>query len=162
MPAQYTPEPARTGYFTDLNGKRIAPHRGLHHYTIGQRPKLGGMNGRWFISRKGVGARGEDILLVPGHDHPTLQCEELWSKDFNWIAGQPPAQLKDGGCLDALVQVRHRMQPVKGRVSLAAGNEVQVEFPDPVGAVAAGQIVGVWRDDQCLGSGVIDRTLCTE
>lgn len=49
-------------------------------------------------------------------DHPALQCEQLWSGDFNWIAGHPPAEMDDGGTLDALVQVRHRMRPVTGRV----------------------------------------------
>jgi len=35
-----------------------------------------------------------------------------------------------------------------------------VDFVEPVGAVAEGQIVGVWRGDQCLGSGVIGVTEC--
>lgn len=148
--SQYT-TPAEPGYFVNLDGERIAPHRGNCYYTIGQRPRLGGMQGRWFIARKHVGD-GNDILLVPGADHPALQCEQLWSSDFNWIAGRPPPDLED-----ALIQVRHRMSPVPGTVSLD-GDRVKVAFETPVGAVAEGQIVGVWKGSQCLGSGVISET----
>jgi tRNA-specific 2-thiouridylase len=63
--AQYTSPPTSTGYFVNTEGERLGPHRGLHYYTIGQRPGLGGMQGRWFVARKGVGS-GEDVLIVQG------------------------------------------------------------------------------------------------
>lgn len=49
-------------------------------------------------------------------DNPALQCEELWSSDFNWIAGAPPSGMEEG--MDVLAQVRHRMRPVDARVRL--------------------------------------------
>lgn len=58
------------------------------------------------------------------------------------------------------------MEPVKARVQLFGdrkrGDQVQVSFPDPISAVAAGQIVGIWNGDQCLGSGTIERTQCAD
>lgn len=65
LAAQYTSPSTSTGYFVNMEGKCLGPHRGLHYYTIGQRPGLGGMPGRWFVARKGVGS-GEDILIVQG------------------------------------------------------------------------------------------------
>lgn len=148
--SQYT-SPAEPGHFVNLEGERMAPHRGNYYYTIGQRPRVGGLpGGRWYIAKKHV--NGNDILLVPGSDHPALYCERLWSSDFNWIAGRPPDDIGE-----ALIQIRHRMEPVPGRVSIEDGR-VRVDFEQPVGAVAEGQIVGVWDGDRCLGSGVIEET----
>lgn len=50
----------------DQNGKGFGKHRGQLYYTIGQRARLGGMQGRWFVARKGVGEDKNDILLVQG------------------------------------------------------------------------------------------------
>lgn len=63
--AQYVTTPSE-GWFVNPSGERIAKHRGLSFYTIGQRPGLGGMQGKWFIAKKGLGENGADILVVPG------------------------------------------------------------------------------------------------
>lgn len=63
--AQYVTTPTE-GWFVNPSGERIAKHRGLSFYTIGQRPGLGGMPGKWFIAKKGLGENGADILVVPG------------------------------------------------------------------------------------------------
>ncbi|WOO76681.1 tRNA-specific 2-thiouridylase MnmA [Vanrija pseudolonga] len=159
--SQYTSPPSSTGYLVDTAGKRFGVHRGSHYYTIGQRARVGGMDGRWYVAQKGVGESGNDILLVHGGDHPALQCKELACGEFNWIAGAPPPELEDGGVLDAMVQVRHRMSAVKAQVELVDGR-VHITFDDTVVGVAPGQIAGVWKDDQCLGSGLIATTRCLE
>lgn len=114
MTAQYVP-PA-PGWFVNEAGERVAEHKGLSAYTVGQRARLAsmkpGMGGKWFVARKGVGA-GSDILIVPRADHPALQCVELWSDAFSWIAGHPP-DLEEGK--ELLAQVRHRMAPVRAIV----------------------------------------------
>ncbi|TXT15919.1 hypothetical protein VHUM_00422 [Vanrija humicola] len=110
--SQYTSPPSTTGYLVDTAGKRYGAHRGSHYYTIGQRARVGGMDGRWFVAQKGVGENGNDILLVQGADHPALQCKELDCGEFNWIAGVPPPEMDGSGVLDAMVQVRHRMSAV--------------------------------------------------
>jgi tRNA-specific 2-thiouridylase len=38
----------------------------LWHYTIGQRARLPSREERWFVSRKGVGKEGKDVMVVPG------------------------------------------------------------------------------------------------
>jgi tRNA U34 2-thiouridine synthase MnmA/TrmU len=70
-----------------------------------------GMRGKWFVARK---LPGNDILIVPRADHPSLQCTQLWSDAFHWIAGHPPEV--EGKELFA--QVRHRMAPVPAHVKL--------------------------------------------
>lgn len=42
--------------------------------------------------------------------------------------------------------------------SCKADPSVRVTFPEPVTAVAEGQVVGLWDGDMCLGSGIIEGT----
>lgn len=63
--AQYT-SPADKGYLVTPTGDRVAPHRGMWYYTIGQGAKLPGMKLKWFVAKKGMGEGGQDIMVVPG------------------------------------------------------------------------------------------------
>ncbi|KAL7423912.1 hypothetical protein Q5752_001497 [Cryptotrichosporon argae] len=167
--SQYTAD-AGPAHLVSPAGEQLAPSRGAWHYTIGQRARLPGMDGRWFVARKNVGAGGEDVLVVPGADHPALLCVELAAPSFHWIAGALPPQLVEQGRMRALVQVRHRMAPVPALVvrgtltpdADAGGSGVRVVFDTPLAAVAPGQVVGVWDGEQCLGSGEIARTVCAD
>lgn len=66
LPAQYT-SGAGEGSLIDESGRvLLEQHRGLWNYTVGQRARIAGLPGRWFVARKGVGLRQNDILVVPG------------------------------------------------------------------------------------------------
>lgn len=59
--------------------------------------------------------------------------------------------------MEVLIQIRHRMQAVPGRIKLK-DDDVLCHFRDPVKAVAEGQVLAVYDGLECLGSGVIIRT----
>lgn len=63
--AQYT-SPPEPGYLVNLSGKRLAEHKGLWYYTIGQRARVANQLKPMFVAKKGVGEKGTDILVVPG------------------------------------------------------------------------------------------------
>ncbi|CAD6574901.1 MAG: hypothetical protein TREMPRED_001244 [Tremellales sp. Tagirdzhanova-0007] len=157
--AQYTSPPPSQGYLVDSEGKRLGEHQGLWYYTIGQGARLGGMSDPWFVARKGVGETGQDILVVPGSDHPKLMCTRLHTKDFHWIHGRVPKGIVPGGKKRAFVQLRHRMQPVSGVLSHdwdAKG--LTIDFPEAIHGVAPGQVAAIWYQKWCLGSGIIEQT----
>ncbi|GFZ51238.1 hypothetical protein JCM24511_08996 [Saitozyma sp. JCM 24511] len=157
--SQYTSPPSTPGHIVDPSGKRLAEHDGLWHYTIGQRARVAGMDGRWFVAKKGVGESKQDILVVPGADHPALQCMRVYTEPFHWIADKVPKGFVAGGSKKAQVQVRHRMKPVTGILSLAEdGQGLICDFPEPVPAVAPGQVLVIWYQKWCLGSAVIRDT----
>jgi len=64
--AQYVSKPAVQGYLVDAEGKQLAPHKGLWHYTVGQGAKLSGQLEPMFVAKKCIGETGQDILVVPG------------------------------------------------------------------------------------------------
>ncbi|KAK0556663.1 hypothetical protein OC846_000982 [Tilletia horrida] len=178
-------------------GEVLGQHSGLHTLTIGQSARIPGQTERWYVARKSRGQRRQggsstsddsmranEVVVVPGRSHPLLLCVRARVKAFSWVAGQQPAELNtansdgDAANVRAWAQVRHRQKAVPCRVTIRAkeGQDVpprllDVEFDDPVAAVAPGQVLALWADGDattgdagarirpnvvCLGSGVIE------
>lgn len=167
----------------------IGTHEGLHTLTIGQRAKLPGLKQRWFIAAKrvrmlterseseeavGVGVGVGEAIVVPGHDHPLLQCVhvEVPSSSFQWVsASGPPSELAEAGAgpdlgVPLLAQLRHRSPEVPCRVSLrrsrmsTSGPLLRITFDvDADGrrptAVCPGQTLALYDGQRCLGSVVV-------
>ena len=100
---------------------------------------------------------------TPGHanpsDSPALQCTRIHTHDFHWIAGKTPKGIVPGGRKRALVQVRHRMEPIPAVISHDwNGLGLTIDLLEPVHGVAAGQVCAVFYLKWCLGSGVIKQT----
>ncbi len=142
------------GEIVDERGRVIGAHRGLHHYTLGQRRGLGigGQRGAdespWFVIRR---ERETNRLVVSQNaQHPALMCTELWAGPFNWLgeAGDRPLQAR----------IRHR-QPLQGcRILAVEAQTVHVRFDRPQRAAVPGQFLALYDDERCLGGGEIMRT----
>ncbi|OXH22808.1 tRNA (5-methylaminomethyl-2-thiouridylate)-methyltransferase [Cryptococcus neoformans] len=158
--SQYT-SPPEPGYLVNLSGERLAEHKGLWYYTIGQRARVANQLKPMFVAKKGVGEKGTDILVVPGSDHPMLLCKSVHTSDFHWIHRTFPQELLAKEPEKVGIQVRHRMNPVGGRIVIGGdAKDVIVEFNEPIVGVSPGQVVAIWHDGWCLGSGVINGTKC--
>jgi len=137
-------------------GERIGRHRGLIHYTIGQRKglEIGGLKDYpeqpWFVACKSL----EDNTLVAVQDsaHPWLMSDRLEAMSMNWIRGAPPAP---GTRLSA--KVRYRQADQACEIIDADGERLSLRFEAPQRAVTAGQSVVIYAGDECLGGGVIER-----
>ena len=66
FPAQYasTAEGKASGDVVSPDGRILGRHRGLWHYTIGQRARLGGMGEALYVAKKSVDRN--EIVVVPG------------------------------------------------------------------------------------------------
>jgi tRNA-specific 2-thiouridylase len=75
---------------------------------------------------------------------------------MRWVGGGPP----ESGPFEAAAKIRYRGEEVPAVVEpLGEGAEVRVEFRRPERAVAPGQSVVVYRDDEVLGGGRIVEAL---
>ena len=139
---------APEGDFITPEGRVLGRHRGITHYTIGQRKHLGI-------------AVGEPIYVVsidPVGNTVTLGGSELLFGDvctvgdFNWISGEAP---KTPIRCAAKTRYRHREQPCTATVN-ADGTVTRV-FDAPVRAITPGQAAVLYDGDTVLGGGTILR-----
>ncbi|KAI8146522.1 5-methylaminomethyl-2-thiouridylate-methyltransferase [Fennellomyces sp. T-0311] len=138
------------GPAVDLDGNLIGQHKGLFGYTVGQASRICHGSDKWFVAHKRVS--DNTLVCVPGSDHPALFHSALTARDWVWIEGRPPFAIENV-LVDA--QVRYRMAPQKAVLSALDDGRYHLKFLDPIRAMAPGQQVVIYRDDWCLGGGVI-------
>ncbi|MEN4012705.1 MAG: tRNA 2-thiouridine(34) synthase MnmA [Bellilinea sp.] len=138
----------RTGKIISSTGQYLGEHQGLGFYTIGQRKGLGMAAGKpLYVVEKRI---EENILVVGEEDE--LGFDRLTTGDVNWIGGCPPAEK-----FNAEIKIRYKANPVAGEVSVLAGNRIQVWFSQPLRDITPGQRAVLYRDEQVLGGGIIER-----
>jgi tRNA-specific 2-thiouridylase len=146
--------PHAPGPMLTPEGAEVGRHIGLAFYTIGQRKGIG-LGGRrdgdgtpWYVAAKDVAANA--LIVVQGHDHPLLQSRRLRAADLAWVAGEPP----HAGVAYA-AKTRYRQSDAPCRVEDLDGSAMTVGFDAPQWAVTPGQSVVLYRNEICLGGGVI-------
>ncbi|TIB73451.1 5-methylaminomethyl-2-thiouridylate-methyltransferase [Wallemia mellicola] len=136
------------GYFLTEDNKPIGKHRGVHHYTIGQKAGIGGMPSKMFVAAK----RDTDIIVVNNSQHDLLKCKKIFTLgDTNWLADIPAKSF------EAHAQVRHRQQETRCTVEVV-DNKLEITYQEYEMAVAPGQVVAIYIGDICVASATIDKT----
>jgi tRNA-specific 2-thiouridylase len=144
--------PTKPGTMRTPEGKVVGEHVGLSFYTIGQRKGvgIGGMRNSsgdaWYVSGKDL--EKNELIVVQGHDHPMLLSSRLHAGDLAWVSGELP---RNETCS---AKTRYRQTDADCRVR-ESKDGIDVEFADPQWAVTPGQSVVLYRDEVCLGGGVI-------
>ena len=135
------------GRFVDTQGKVLGTHRGIIHYTIGQRRGLG------IAAEAPLYVCGIDVLnneVVLGRNE-ALFSTELDASGCNWISGNVP-----DAPLRVTARIRYR-QPEQPCTVMATGPAtVHVSFAAPQRAITRGQAVVFYDGDTVLGGGTID------
>ena len=150
--AHYLPD--RPGPIVDTDRRVLGEHRGLHTFTLGQRRGIGipsNTDHRAFVV---VAKDLERNELVVGWDQP--ETPGLFQSGArigrpNWIAHPPPAE---GETL--LARVRYRDPPTPVRIDEVEGQSLRVSFAEPQRALARGQILALYREDELVGGGVYE------
>lgn len=130
----------------------LGQHQGLSFYTLGQRKQLGigGVKNLpeapFFVVKKDF----ETNVLYVSQDEADLETSKLKADTLRWVSNTAPE-----GQFDALAKVRYRTQAVPCTV-FVEDEKMRVEFATPVRAVTPGQSVVLYKDDVCLGGGVIE------
>jgi tRNA-specific 2-thiouridylase len=134
------------GDLVDSVGTSIGRHKGIHHYTIGQ--------------RRGIGVAAEAPLYVTAIDAARNRVvvgsqQDLLSTEFtaagvNWIAFDYPTQ-----AVRAEVRVRYRHQAAAATITSLENGSVRVNFDEPQRAITPGQATVFYRDDEVIGGGWI-------
>jgi tRNA-specific 2-thiouridylase len=123
------PNTSFSGDIVDLDGNILGRHRGVIHFTVGQRKGLGlsGNGQPLFVVR--IDARQNRIVVGP---REALRTTTIALKDVNWLS----AQTEPFPCA---VKVRSTRPPVEAMVFPQADGHALVEIPSGEEAVAPGQ-----------------------
>ncbi len=136
------------------DGQKIGEHKGAHYFTIGQRKGLdiGGTPLPLFVIDTDV---KENIIYTgQGENHPGLLRMGLFVKkeDIHWL--RPDLTLDIGNKVKYTARIRYR-QPLENATLYREEQGLYVIFERPQKAIAAGQFVAWYHDDELIGSGVI-------
>ena len=134
------------GDFVDETGRGLGRHKGITHYTIGQRKGLG-VSSNEPLYVKAIDPERNQVILS-GND--ALFSRQLTAGAFNWIAWDvPPRQFQ----CSAKARYRHPEQPCQ--VTIREDGTVEVLFDQPQRAITPGQAVVLYDGDTVLGGGTI-------
>ena len=160
---QYLPDAATPGPIVSTDGKVVGEHLGLMYCTIGQRKGLhiGGSKDStgeaWYVVDKDL--KNNALIVAQGHNHPALFSRGLYASQETWIIAPPALPLK------CTCKIRYRQPDVQCEVhkvqaqlagDTAPREVLQVNFTEPVSAVAPGQSVVFYSGSDCLGGAIIE------
>ncbi len=143
------PGAAEPGDIVGLDGAVLGRHRGVIHYTVGQRRGLGlGGAAPHYVVR--LDAPRRRVVVGP---REALGCARIGLREVNWIGPDRPAA-------DAPVRVRLRSTHAGAQATVLAGeaDAAEVILETPERGVAPGQACVVYQGERVLGGGFIART----
>ncbi len=141
-----TGKPSPEGNFVKADGTVLGRHKGIIHYTIGQRRGLGLPMGRRVVVTK---IRPETNEVVIG-EQEDVWTDQLLADRLNWMSVPGLA-----GEREAVAKIRYNHTGTPCTIWETAPDQVRVFFHEPVRAVTPGQAV-VFYDGECvLGGGTI-------
>lgn len=133
------------GPILDLDGNKLGEHKGLHHYTIGQRRGLGVSKPYpLYVVKLDI----ENNAVLVGKDKDVFKSSFHINKP-NWIYYD---RLKDPVIVDC--KIRYNSSVKKGTVYPEEGT-YKVVFKDKQRAITPGQSAVFYKDDYVLGGGII-------
>ncbi|MFL7904972.1 tRNA 2-thiouridine(34) synthase MnmA [Azospirillum argentinense] len=152
--AKLRPGSVEPGDIVHVDGRVLGRHRGVVHYTVGQRKGLGigGIRGEeepLFVVRLEPGQRR--VVVGPRRD---LARRVVTIREVNWLG---PA-LTPGEGLEVEVKLRSAQPPAPAVWRLGADSTAQAELHEPQYGVAPGQACVVYQGDRVLGGGWIAGT----
>ncbi len=132
------------GNFVDEAGRILGRHKGIHHYTLGQRRGLGVAAGeRVYVSA--IRPETNEVVLSAGAG---LFTQTVFAADMRWLVPAPEAGFSAG------VKIRHARTETPARVQ-RLGTGVLLHFETPVRAPTPGQAAALYAGDKVLGGAIL-------
>ena len=138
--------PAMPGDVVDIaTDKKVGEHIGLMYYTIGQRKGLdiGGNKDKMFVVGKDL---TKNILYVSFGDNEYLYSDSCLIDTVNFNCDLRPTKCS--------AKFRYRQDDIDVNLTYLDDGNILVKY-DHVKAVTPGQACVLYKDDICLGGGII-------
>lgn len=134
------------GDIIDTSGKVLGQHKGIIHYTVGQRRGLGigGDVGILYVLK--IDAKHNQIIV--GSKEELLQ-KKLRITDINWLGEEHPQEM------ELMVKLRSRQAVVPATVSFTEDKCAEISLHTDFYGIAPGQGCCFYQDTRVLGGGII-------
>ena len=146
--------PAKPGIIKTVEGDELGSHNGLMYYTLGQRKGLGigGVKDSdeepWYVVEKDL--LNNVLIVAQGHNHPHMFNDTLEVSQLHWVAGAAPH-------FKAMTaKIRYRQADQACMLGKLGDDHYRVTFEQPQRAITPGQSVVFYRNEECLGGGIIE------
>nr|WP_306264669.1 tRNA 2-thiouridine(34) synthase MnmA [Pararhizobium sp. IMCC3301] len=150
------PDAAESGDIVHIDGTVLGTHKGIIHYTVGQ--------------RRGLGVSAADPLYVVALDAATRQVvvgpraalatSLVHLRDVNWLGSQALSDLPEDG-LPILARLRSTRPPMPA-ILYASASGIRCALSEPQDGISPGQACVFYEDDSAgsrvLGGGWIRST----
>ena len=144
---RYTGRIMPEGNFVDLEGNVLGRHKGISHYTVGQRKGLNLAMGHPVFVVK-IRPETNEVVIGDGRD---VYASRVYCSRLNWMSidGLHGQEME----VTAKIRYNHKGQPC---IIREAGEDlVECIFEEPVRAAAPGQAAVFYRDEYVVGGGTI-------
>ena len=138
------------GNFVTPDGKVIGRHKGITHYTVGQRKKLGlAMGHPVFVSE--IRPKTNEVVIGENED---IFRHVLYADRLNFMS---QADLTEPKELVAKIRYNHKGSPCL--VEKVGEDQIKCTFPDAQRTITPGQAVVLYDGDYVFGGGTILRSV---
>lgn len=137
----------RPGDIVTEDGEILGKHRGIWHYTVGQRRGLG-VSYKYPLYVTKIDSENNRIVTGPVD---SLFSGSFYVRDVNWVK-------IDGlkGPLEVNTRIRYLHKEAPSTVEDAGEGRVKVTFAEPQKAVTPGQIAVFYDGELVVGGGIIE------
>lgn len=135
------------GNFVTKDGTVLGQHKGISHYTVGQRKGLNlAMGHPVFVTQ--IRPETREVVIGEAED---VFTHHLTASHLNYMAAE---RFEVGQ--EMIAKIRYSHKGAVCRVEEISGDTITVAFPESVRAVTPGQAVVFYQDGLVLGGGIID------
>lgn len=149
------PGAAEPGDIVDMDGNVLGRHKGIIHYTIGQRRGLGiggragGEDDALYVIR--LDADGHRVIVGP---RAALGVDAITLRGVNWLGAAPLGARP----VPVMVKVRSTHCPVAASLTATEDGGARLVFDAPEPGVSPGQAAVFYEGERVLGGGWIAAT----
>ncbi|MCG2809496.1 MAG: tRNA 2-thiouridine(34) synthase MnmA [Candidatus Portnoybacteria bacterium] len=136
------------GDIVDKKGNVLGRHKGLFHYTIGQRKGMNISGGPWRVVD--LDKKKNRIIITNKENDPALFRKTISLARCHFISGVKPK-----GEIKVMAKIRFNQKASRARLSVV-GNKAKLIFEKPQKAATPGQFAVFYKGSVCLGGGAIN------
>ncbi|MBP3611224.1 MAG: tRNA 2-thiouridine(34) synthase MnmA [Lachnospiraceae bacterium] len=142
----YTGKTFPEGNFVNTAGEVLGPHKGIIHYTVGQRKGLGiALGSRMFV--KEIRPETNEVVLASNEE---LFSRVLYADRLNFMSVETVAEP-----MRVMAKIRYNHKGAEAVIELVEKDLLRVTFDEPQRAITPGQAVVLYDGDIVVGGGTI-------